>query len=205
MKLALLLIIAISISSCEKTMGPILYKEDQKWALANKIYDNEIGEKVFLQLKKERNLNVCESGWGLRGRQYIRCMHCGFDYFTAVTLEEARQLLFDATNLYLKTINENEGIRPFLDNYPFGLDNIEITIFLYNSDGSLPSPDRLQTISIQEGTLRYKIGEENPNGMRKIICQETYQEALAKLKQEESMKTTLKDPPSFKRQLPKKS
>lgn len=194
MRCFFILISSIWLIGCSSTKDKIYYKHDPKWDIADDAYDNEIGKKVFVQLKKEKNLKVCESGFGLRGSDKIRCMHCGFDYFAAITLEEARGLLLHVANLYLRSINGNERIRPFLEHYPFGPDNIEIRIFLFNADGSLPSPDKLQTISIIEGKLRYKIGEEDLKRMRKVICEETYEEALAKLKQDESIDTTLKDP-----------
>ena len=123
---------------------------DPKWDLATYIYNNEIGKKVFAHLKKEKKLTVCESGFGLRGGDKIRCMHCGFDYFNEITIIEARELVMETANLYLKVINENEKIRSFLEKYPFGPDDIEIRFFLFNSDGSNPSLDRLQAISIVE-------------------------------------------------------
>ena len=176
MKLLLYLIFVLFISSCEKTTS-VPYQEDPKWALANKIYDSQIGKSVFFQLKKEKNLNVIESGWGLRGRENIRCMHCGFQYFNEITIEEARKLLMDTVNLYLKSINENEGIRPFMDNYPFGPENIEIRIFIYNPNDPKPRADKLRVIKIVDGILKYMIGDEH----RTTIYKESYQEALSKL------------------------
>src|SRR5262249_2655966 len=134
------------------------YNPNPEWELADKIYDNEIGKTVFCQLKKDRKLQVCESGWGLRGKKKIQVMHCGFFYYEEIDIDQARELLVDAAKLYLTTINENERIRPFLESYPFTPENIEICIFLQNRDGSRFSPEKLSIVSFEKGILRYDIG-----------------------------------------------
>jgi hypothetical protein len=180
MKALIFVMISLFVFGCEKS-SPILYERDPKWKIADEIYDNEIGKKVFLQLKREKKLKVIESGWGLRGKKTIRCMHCGFQYFNEITLDEARELLVEAANLYLKTINENERIPPFLENYPFGPENIEIRIFIYDSKGKNPSKEKLQYITLQDGKFRYSTGELDSQGLFKDICVETYEEAQSKL------------------------
>jgi hypothetical protein len=175
MRILFCLIFLVLFSGCEKR--PILYHPDPKWDTADVIYNNQIGKPVFLQLKKENNLKVIESGWGLRGRKNIRCMHCGFAYHNEITVEEARKLLLETGNLYLKTINENEKIRPFLENYPFGPENIEIRIFI-NPEKTMQKSDKLRVITIVDGKLSYMIRDQYLT----TIYEETYEEALDKLK-----------------------
>ena len=175
MRFICFLILSALICCCEKKSNRFGY--DPKWDLATEIYNNEIGEKVFLQLKKEKKLNVCESGFGLRGSDKIRCMHCGFDYYNEIAIKEARELLLTATNLYLKMINENNRIRPFLLNYPLGPKDIEIRIFIYNSRNSKPNSDKLTVISIIDGKLEYMVDDRYLT----TIYEETYDEALSKL------------------------
>src|ERR1700722_3388026 len=173
MRILFCLILLTLFSGCEKKT--ILYHPDPKWDVADSIYNNQIGKPVFLQLKKEKKLNVIESGWGLRGRKNIRCMHCGFRYYNEITVEEARKLLLETGNLYLKTINENEKIRSFLENYPYGPENIEINIFI-NPGNRTPKSDGLGVIAIIDGKLKYY---SNPHFTK--IYEETYEEALEKL------------------------
>jgi len=102
-------------------------------------------------------------------------MHCGFRYYNEITVEEARKLLLETGNLYLKTINENEKIRSFLENYPYGPENIEINIFI-NPGNRTPKSDGLGVIAIIDGKLKYY---SNPHFTK--IYEETYEEALEKL------------------------
>ena len=166
--------------SCEKTISQHSYQRNPEWALADEIYDNEIGEKVFSKLKKEKKLHVCESGWALRGKEKIQIMRCGFDYYNEISFEEARELLLEVGNLYLNTINENERIRPSLGIYPFNPKNIHVDIFISKRDGSKLKPEQLHVISINEGQLEY-MNHDLENELLQIIYKETYEEAMAKI------------------------
>ena len=183
MKVYLFLLLFVMLFSCKKNFTQKIYQPSPEWALADEIYDNEIGKKVFFQLRKEQKLQVCESGWDLRSKKKIQVMHCGFFYYDELNIDQARELLLSAGNLYLTTINENERVRNFLETYPFKPENIEIRIFLYNRDRSIPSPERLQVISMIEGILEY----ENRSAETKFlntIHKETYEEAMAKMSNE---------------------
>jgi len=181
MKIYAYLIPFIMFFSCGKSISQQhKYQRDPEWTLADEIYNNEISKKVVTQLKRERNLYVCETGWALKGKEKIQIMHCGFFYYDAVDIDRARELLLTAGNLYLTTINENERIRNSLGTYPFQPKNIEVTIFLYNNDRSDPPPEKLQVITMVNGILEY----ENRSVETKFlttIYKETYEEAMAKV------------------------
>lgn len=178
--LFIIFVVSMMGSGCSKDPQNTLYQRDPRWVLADEIYDNEIARKFFWQLKKEKKLQVCESGWALRGKDRIQIMHCGFHYYGEMNIEEARKLLVKAGEMYLNEINKNERIRPLLFNYPFKPENIQIEIFLFNPDGSLPSPEKLHVISLIGGLLEYTIGARDSQGFR-ITTKETFEEVAAKL------------------------
>jgi len=186
MKIYSYLIPFIIFFSCEKNISQHGYQRNPEWELADEIYDNEIGKKVFCQLRKERKLQVCESGWDLRSKKKIQVMHCGFFYYEDINIDQARELLLSAANLYLATINENERILSLLETYPFKPENIEIRIFLYNSDRSDPPPEKLQVISMINGILKYK-NQSIETGFFTTIYKETYEEARAKINASKSI------------------
>jgi len=186
MKIYLFLLLFITFFSCKKNVTQKIYQQNPEWVLADEIYDNEIGKKVFFQLRKEKKLQVCESGWDLRSKKKIQVMHCGFFYYEDLNIDQARELLLSAGILYLTTINENERIRNFLETYPFKLENIEIRIFLYDSNRSIPSPEKLQVISMIDGILEYE-NRSSDTKFLTTICQETYEEAMAKINASKSI------------------
>lgn len=110
----------------------------------------------------------------------IKLLHWGFDYYKEIDIEEGRELLITAAHRLLKAINEDERIRPYLATYPFKPENIELRIFLHNSDGSPIGPGKLCIVSILEGVLNYKVEDAVNLPFRKILV-ETFQEAEDKM------------------------
>src|SRR5579863_6243292 len=76
----------------------------------------EINNKVFSQLRKEQQLDLCECGGGGSGK--INFLHCGFFYYNEIDIEKARELLFTAGNRFLNAFNVDEIIHPYLDVHP---------------------------------------------------------------------------------------
>jgi hypothetical protein len=140
---------------------------------------NELKYKAAIQIKKEKNLQPCGSGGG--GVEKIRMLYLAFDYYKQIDVEEARELLIDAGNLFLKLINEDEQIRPYLQNYPFLPKNIEMAIFFKNPDGSEVDSGKLSILVLSKNEkLRYEINDPETNHLI-TIHSETYQEASEKL------------------------
>lgn len=175
-----LLSILIVLTSCGRNAPVTERKDTPDWRLADKIYDNEIAKKVFAQLRKDKSVNVCESGWGLRGKGKIQVMHFAFHYFNELDINQAREIILKAGGLYLKEINNNERIRPFLATYPFTSDNIEILIIFSNPDHTSIAYEKLHMLSIRQGILKY-YSRDADTKYYGIIYQETYQEAEAQL------------------------
>ena len=141
---------------------------------------NEISIKAAMQLKREKNLRPC--GFGSEAMHQIHMLALSFDYYNQINIEEARDLIITAGNLFLKKINENEQIRPYLNKHPFLPKNIEIRIFLYKKNSSNLEIDDLKIISLTEGIIRYKVGAPKGKFFETILT-ETFDEATAKLNQ----------------------
>ena len=128
------------------------------------------------QLEKEKDLSC--SGTGGRMMGDIQAVGLEFQYFHLVNLEESRKLLVYAIQIFLKNINGNKEIRPYLHEYPFNTKNIEITIWIYQPDGYEPAPGNIQCVTLRSNTLLYKIATLNKSGDWPILHEETYEEAL---------------------------
>ncbi len=136
---------------------------------------DDITEKTAQKLKEKKNLYLV--GTGGRMMNDIQMMAMSFDYYQEVDLKKARELLVYAVNEYLLDINNNEGIRPYLHEFPFTAKNVEIRIWIWKPDRSKPLSEKIYYISAINGVLSYYIrGLEEYS--RLAICKETYEEAL---------------------------
>ena len=149
--------------------------QDQSYSDVELVRDARIKAARALELEK----NLVLSGVGSQMMDQIKMIALSFDYFGPVDEEKARELLLAATNELISVVNEDERIRPYLHNYPFGPKNVEIRIFIRNADGSKLSSDKLSVISALDGILDYEV-DDPKNVLFTSILQETYEEAMKK-------------------------
>jgi len=133
---------------------------------------HKITKETAKKLKEEKNLYLIGTGGGMMGD--IKMMAMSFNYYQEVNLESARKLLVYAIDEYLSAINSNEKVRPYLHNYPFRVNNIEIMIFIYNPDRSKPALEKINFIQSINGILEYYISSDFDNP----ILEETYNQAV---------------------------
>jgi hypothetical protein len=166
-------LIFILISGCARKNDFIINDKER--------LSNELILKVATQLKEEKKLYPCGTGGGSIDK--IRMMYLAFQYYEQIEIEEARKLIIDAGDLFLKTINADERIRPYLRNYPFQPGNIELLIIFRKPDGSEVDPEKLRLVALgDDKKLRYKIVDPATDHLKTIFC-ETYYEAAEKLAQ----------------------
>jgi len=119
------------------------------------IISNKIISQTAKQLKKEKGLIPIGETGQMMGD--IQAIGLEFQYFQLVSLEEARELLVYAIQVFLKNINENKKIRPYLHNYPFTTENIKITIWINQPDELYPPLGNLELLALRGGMLYYKL------------------------------------------------
>ena len=178
-----ILFICILLSSCNFFNTP---EFDKGRHVRDENYEtiaNRITKQVALRLRQEKNLQCAGAGGGMMSN--IRMMAISFDFIYEVNLTEARQLLVYATTEYLNAINTNKEIRPYLQNYPFRVNNIEVMIFIQKPDGQNVSPGKIVSISSINSILSYDLLCEPENYINKELCRETYEEALKIVQDEE--------------------
>ena len=122
---------------CNSTKNKILYKPTAESVEREKLSDKVIA-KVAKQLKQDKNLLPCGSGG--RISEGVKMLASNFFYRKPITIEQGRELLISSVQEFIKAVNEEEHIKPYLKNYPFEAKNIAIRIFLQNPDGSLKGP-----------------------------------------------------------------
>ncbi len=152
---------------------------------------NRITKQVALKLSQEKNLQCAGGGGGMMSS--IRMMALGFDLFQEVDLMEARKLMVYVITEYLKAINDSKEIRPYLQNYPFNPKNIEIRIWIQTPDRQDVPLDKIAYISSINAILTHDLPRETGSYVHRELCEETYEEAL-KIVQDEELANRQKIP-----------
>ena len=144
----------------------------------------KIRRKTATQLEKEKGLWAI----GTPGQMYNDIEEIGleFEYFHLVNLEEARELLVYAIQVFLNNINSNKEVRPFLHNYPFTTKNIEIRIWISQKSGEDPPLGNIEFIALRQNKLTYQLTRTIKPGPWPILYEETYEEALEALGKQNS-------------------
>lgn len=136
---------------------------------------NELLFKISMKLKKEKKLQPF--GRGAEAFDEIKMLYLSFQYYEQMDIDDARGLLIEAVHIFLKSINEEGRIRPYLKNYPFEPKNIEMSIFFKKPDGSAVDPNKLCLVFLNnQGKLRYEKIDPETNHLITIHT-ETYGEA----------------------------
>ena len=139
------------------------------------ILANEITISTAQKLIKTQNLHFVGTGGAMMDN--IEMLAVSFEYDQEVTQEQARQLLIVAAEEYLRAINQNEEIRPYLDQYPFTAKNVKICIYFHKPDRSQVNEGKIWAIDAMNAEVIYRIVNSEGKLIGETIT-ETYEEAL---------------------------
>lgn len=114
---------------------------------------NQILHQTSVQLKQEFELHPI--GHGGRAMHEIEALFLSFFYYKPLDVERGRRLILNAAEFFINSVNQNEEARQYLSNYPFESKNIELTIFLYQSDGNKLPQGELSILSFHDGKIEY--------------------------------------------------
>ena len=89
--------------------------------LSDKIYNAYNKE-----LKNKRNLYLVGSGGGMM--HDIKEVFAAYVSFERLNVNEARKLYVEVVEGYLSKYNQDEKVRPYLHNFPFTVDNVDVKI-----------------------------------------------------------------------------
>ena len=107
----------------------------------------------------------------------IRMLDVTFSSNIELTIPIARKLIVELVDDFLREVNENEKLRPYLAEYPFTAKNVKMCVFGKKVKGN---NDLLFSVSSRNADISYR--KDNPNGGLLItILEETYDEASHKL------------------------
>ena len=138
----------------------------------------KIAAQISLQTSKQLEKELGLHAYGIGGAMMddIKIMALSFKYEKPLNIRAARQLAVYAREAYLSNVNHSESIRPFLSNYPFKHNNIEVSIHSNTYTTKISSLDNLFGIIAIKDVILYNGFDEK--GERCTLHQETYAEAL---------------------------
>jgi hypothetical protein len=144
---------------------------------AKTINYDQIADKITMhfadKMKQKKNLVFIGLGGAMMGD--IQEMHVSFNLYSPLEIPVARKLIIECAKEYLKDINESNEIQPYLHDHPFTAKNIEIAIFIYNTNGSNILAPNIANVSVYNDTICYWVDD----GEKFIIIkQEPYNEAV---------------------------
>lgn len=137
---------------------------------------NVIINKVGNKLAKKYNMEIAGTGGGMI--DCVKLMALSFNINKILNKNESRQLLLDCAAEFLKEINSNQEIRPYLVQFPFSVENIEIKIFIHDHEGRNVYDPNLSVISIVKGELRFRTNDKDNRYRFKSQYFESYDQAL---------------------------
>jgi hypothetical protein len=112
----------------------------------------------------------------------VKLLGLDFHIRGPLSREELRHLLVDLAQDFVAFVNSDQAIKPYLENYPFEVKNIDITLFIRDSRGIRLEDPYIGVAGISRGRLDYQIlitADDIPSV--KNESEESYEEALQAL------------------------
>lgn len=127
--------------------------------------------------KAEKELGlICIGRGGRMPDGKVEEIEVGFVTYRKGTVEEARRLEVQATEMLLKKINNHNKIRPFLKVYPFTSDRAEVSIS-FNKPDNTAYKDGSVTYAFQVKNKIFYKSEDGVSPTYKTIAEEPYEDA----------------------------
>ena len=137
---------------------------------------NQVRRNVAKQLKCELGLHPI--GTGAQMMYKVEMLSLSFKYYQSVDMEMARTILIQATDKFVRAINIESKIHPYLGHYPFSVQDVQVWVFFEDDK----KPNSMSSMRITNGMLFYSVTDPI-NPMLEIKYEETYEEAVQKLRQ----------------------
>jgi hypothetical protein len=108
-----------------------------------------------------------------------------FDSRQRLSKQQIRKLLIEFSKELLHNINTNEEIQPYLTKIPFTLENIQIIIYNHDEQGDWIYDPEIGVGRVHRGLISYSTNDPDNEFGYKNNFEETYEEALKLIQEEE--------------------
>lgn len=136
------------------------------------------------KMHNEKNLLLCGSGGAMMND--VESIFLSFNLVGCRSIEEARALYVEVAEEFLALINADEKLRPFLHNYPFTIDNLELRLTLVDESHHF-QPSLAYVSYIKRHGLLYFDGYDQTKGGLYDLYQEPYSEAVKIVKSTQAL------------------
>jgi len=143
-------------------------------------------KKTVEELKRKYQLSLIGTG-GSGDDNEITMSSISFELAHSMSQEECRKVILDCAQLFLKEINSDAQLTPYLSVKPFGYKNIEVLIFMSHPDRSRPLHPSISVVSLTDGIIKYRTVNPENTYEYKSVVRETYEEALRKVQSSDNL------------------
>ena len=167
-KYFLLLLIMLTFIGCQPRdhQGP---SEQEK-------IENAIIAQTAKQLKIEKKLSPAGFGGSdIEGQEFLEI---SFQYFQPLNIEQAREFVIYSAQVFLNNLSNDKRLQSLIKK-PYTMGNIQIVVYIYNPDYSKLEPPNVGLVELIRNKIIYSYGNFEK------VHEETYEEALEKLKDKE--------------------
>jgi len=144
--------------------------------------------------EKNENVRLLTNSAGFRG-DYVNYLALDFLSYKTLNLEQARIFFVLGANNFLKAINQDLEIRPYLIDYPFPYHEITFGVSFVQKNGDYMDKEYINTISLHKGNIFYYYYNKTNNRLEELHS-EPYPDAYKIVMGESLESNALKSEPS---------
>jgi hypothetical protein len=145
---------------------------------------NDLLYRTANSFEKKYKINAIATTISMPGGA-VKLLGLDFQVRGPLSKEEIRKILIDLAQDFVVSVNSDEAIKPYLENYPFEIKNIEITLFFMDSRNIRLNDPYIGIAGISRGKLDYQILITTDIPSIKSEFDESYEEALQALNRKE--------------------
>lgn len=134
---------------------------------------DSVTAKVIKDLSSKYGLEPI--GFGGRIHEDVEKLSLSFYYKESDNIDQYREIIVESCSCFLREINSNEELRPFLHNYPFLPYNIDVCIYIRKEDNNPLSAGQIDCIHAINGKIHFV--EKVTEFTSKDILVESFEEA----------------------------
>jgi hypothetical protein len=147
--------------------------------------EREVNKTLTLAAKaciKKYKVQVAGEGAAMPGG-IVESLFLSFSYNGILSKNEIRKTIIGCTNELLNAATSNDNLQEHLKLKPFTIDNIDIDVFIYDSQGNYIYDPNIFVAGLRNGIITYKTRDPQNEYKYISITSETYAEALKLLQQ----------------------